>query len=99
MANLPPEYLPKDFTPRITFKDDTTLDAKAGFNYIANEIWIWPLDSMTFSEASSLFSNQSKTDYIRVDHSASEYEEFNHYTHLKTIQENPNGSLSICLKQ
>lgn len=95
--DIPQVYLPKQFTPTVTFKDGTKLNAKAGFNITANELWVWPSDPMDFAEASALFTDVSKTDSIRIDHSAIEYEIHEHYTHLKTIQETTPGMLSIRL--
>ena len=95
---LPPEYLPPVFIPIVTFKDGSIIHAKAGYNPSTNNLWIFPSEPMTFSEAANLFSQSSKTDHIRIDHSAIESEEYDHYTRLDTIKEESQGLLAIRLK-
>lgn len=94
---LPPEYLPEDFDPIVTFKDGTVIKARCGYNEVTDEIWIWPTDEMTFSDAAILFSNPAKTDHIRADHSSMEYDEYDGYTKLKTINIDIAGKMSVRL--
>ena len=90
-------YLPPVFERTVTFKDHTVLLSRAGHNETTDELWIWPDEPLTFPEAFLIFSDPEKTDHIRVDYSAMEYQEFDHYTRLTAIQENAAGKLSIRL--
>lgn len=94
---LPPEYLPENFDPIVTFKDGTVIKARCGYNEVTDELWIWPANEMTFSEAAILFSDPLKTDHIRVDYSAMEYDGYDGYTRLKTITMDAAGKLSVRL--
>ena len=100
MSNIPASYLPPQFTPTVEFKDGSFIYAKAGFNSTSDELWIWLIEYMSVANAVEIFSdNPSKTDHIRVNHSQSESEEFDNYTHLISIQENAVGDLAIRLKR
>lgn len=96
---FPPEYLPKPFIPTVTFKDGSVIQARGGINKVTDELWIYPSDGMTFGEAYNLFSNFNKTDSIRIDHSAIQYDTADHYTRLVGIMENPPGQLAIRLRK
>lgn len=90
-------YLPPVFIQIVTFKDGTVLEARAGYNETTDELWVWSDEPLSFGEAFLIFSDPLKTDHIRVDYSAMDYREFDHYSRLSAIQENMAGKLSIRL--
>ena len=99
IINVPSVYLPPSFDPKITFKDGSTLNARAGVNRVANEIWVYPAESMNFTAAVELFQDPNKTGLITIDHSASESETVEGFTHLGGIMDIPPGQLAIRLQK
>ena len=99
IINVPAVYLPQSFEPKITFKDGSTLNARAGVNRVVNEIWIYPAESMNFTAAAELFQDPNKTGVITIDHSASESETVEGFTHLGGIMDISPGQLAIRLQK
>ena len=99
VINVPSVYLPPSFDPKITFKDGSTLRARAGVNRVANEIWIYPEESMNYLTAAELFRDPNKTGLITIEHSASESEIVEGFTHLGGIMDMSPGQLAIRLQK
>ena len=96
----PPGYLPDPYVPTIELKDGTSLEARAGYNAIADELWIWPTNQMSFMDALTIFSDSNKTDLITANRAPYDHETYEHYTHLITMQEEPSTSkMSIRLRK
>lgn len=95
---IPEQYLPTIIEQKVILKDGTELNAKAGIS--ASCLWIWLEESMSFITAATMFSDASKTSKIHVIYSGMEESDYEGYTILASIEENPSDhKLSVCLKK
>lgn len=89
---------PKVYQPTVTLGDGTELIGFVNKVSFSNKLWIL-LEGSGFSYAQiiTMFNNPENTQVIRFSQSASERIEYIGYTHLATINSEPNGKFNIGL--
>ena len=98
MPQTPEQYLPTIVEQKIILNDGTEFKARAGLS--TSCLWIWLEEEMSFITAAVTFSDPSKTSKIHVVYSGMDEEDYEGYTLLASIEENPGDhTLSICLKK
>lgn len=86
------------FTQTVTLADETTLNGYAGLNQTADDLWVWLDEDTDMLTACQLFSDPSKTAWIRTDLTAEVHEEYTGYTNLALIRQD-GGKVSCRMKK
>ena len=86
-----------DFQQTVTLADGVVLNGYAGFNEVADDLWVWLDEGTDMATAFMLFSDPARTAVIKVALTADIVETHYGYTKLALIRED-GGKVTVRLK-